>query len=117
MMSLTFNRSRVSLRSPDAINEAERAFLTSHSHRRNVGGNRGNLRSSEDIMVAPGLSDFDDEIGIYKLARDNIRALPDLQPVGWILFNFQPIKQVSVVSNDAMQILACQDWWLHKFRK
>ena len=92
------NRSRYSLRSPDAVNEAERVFLTSRSDHHHKGGQRDNVRSADDNLVVPGLSDFDEEIGIYRTARDNISALPDRKAVGWILFDFQPIKQVYVCS-------------------
>lgn len=95
------------MNSPDATTEAERAFLTPHH---GLGGTRGEtvgldsrgragqrVVSSSDLGVdatIPGLAEFDEEIGIYKDARDNISSLSDFRMVGWLRINFQPIKQV-----------------------
>lgn len=101
-------RSRYSIPSPDAVAEAERAFLTPHRNavrtgsvvtggQRSQAENPMGFGSSSDTgneFAVPGLAEFDEEIAIYKSARDDIARLPDHEVVGWLNINFEPIKQV-----------------------
>lgn len=83
------------MHSPDEGNEAERIFLTPHMDQQYYSLHQNpDVGSADNFMVVPGLADFDDEIAIYRTARDRIAALPDKKSVGWLLFDYQPIKQV-----------------------
>eukprot|EP00795_Rhopilema_esculentum_P016198 gene16198-7569_t len=42
---------------------------------------------------APSLDDFDREMEVYRVARDEIHAAAESSRVGWITVNMQPVKQ------------------------
>ncbi|KAM4702001.1 uncharacterized protein O3C94_002925 [Discoglossus pictus] len=64
-----------------ALDEAERMFIIPK-------------KSAGQPQFGPLLEDFDSEISAYRVARDNIQSLPDLQRCKWIEVDFRPIKQV-----------------------
>ncbi|XP_055866060.1 uncharacterized protein LOC106055129 isoform X2 [Biomphalaria glabrata] len=65
----------------EALENAEKQFLAPKSHK----GKTSNV---------PSLDEFDQEIDIYRTARDELSELEDYRSVGWINVDLQPIKQV-----------------------
>ncbi|XP_078672103.1 uncharacterized protein LOC144911712 isoform X1 [Branchiostoma floridae x Branchiostoma belcheri] len=71
-----------SMQSAGVLGTAERSFLTP--------------KHATSNMNVPSLDDFDNEIDIYRVARDNIHTLQDHQDVGWLRVDIKPIKQVLI---------------------
>ncbi|XP_063809812.1 uncharacterized protein LOC135027842 isoform X3 [Pseudophryne corroboree] len=65
----------------DPLIVAERAFILPKD-------------TAAQVTHGPLLEDFDNEISIYKAARNSIQRLPDHQQCRWIQVDFQPVKQV-----------------------
>ncbi|XP_064650622.1 uncharacterized protein LOC135502065 isoform X3 [Lineus longissimus] len=72
-----------SIEAAGVMGTAERNFLTPK-----------NKRNKEDSV--PSLDEFDSEIDIYKTARDEIQALQEIEDIGWLRVNMEPLKQVLI---------------------
>ncbi|XP_070202269.1 uncharacterized protein [Littorina saxatilis] len=68
--------------SQEVYENAERTFLTPK-----------NATEGEKRNV-PSLDEFDNEIDIYRTARDEVQGLEEYHSVGWLRVDLQPIKQV-----------------------
>ncbi|XP_071095883.1 uncharacterized protein [Haliotis cracherodii] len=71
-----------SIDSAGLMGTAERTFLTPKGNKE---GDNHNI---------PSLDEFDNEIDIYKSARDEVQSLQNYHNVGWLRVDLQPIKQV-----------------------